>query len=429
MLDNVIEYDQSSFTTDDPVVTVPLDLFERTNLHANYKNRLTAIDLFAGAGGFSLGFEAAGFGIKTCIEIDGWACETLRQNHPETNVSKTDIANLSDKELGNLCSHADVIIGGPPCQGFSIANRRARTEDDPRNSLFQHFIRAAEICQPQVLLLENVPGLRRKKTSAGIPYIEVIKEEFDRIGYHVFDTIAFAQDYGVPQIRPRLFVIGYKSAPTASFPKITHSNANGSAYDMFDNLKPHTSMWSAIGDLPTIEARQGDEEMEYDAPATNDLQTLLRAGSSKLYNHKAMKHSKRLVERFSQVRWGGSGADVVGNLGARKRSNADEVGKVYDQNNRRPHPTKPSHTLAASFYANFIHPFSNRNFTPREGARLQTFPDWYRFSGKPTVVSRKLLQREGRSHELFLCQYNQIGNAVPPLLAYNFGKHIAKCLS
>ena len=136
-------------------------------------------------------------------------------------------------------------------------------------------------------------------------------------------------------------------------------------------------------------------------------------------------HSARLVNRFSQVSWGGSGADVTGEFAARQRNGKGE-GKRFDQNNRRNHPTKPSHTLPASFYANFIHPFENRNYTPREGARLQTFPDWYRFMGKPTVVSQKLLSREGRKGEMHLCQYNQIGNAVAPLLAYKIAEHLKR---
>ena len=118
------------------------------------------------------------------------------------------------------------------------------------------------------------------------------------------------------------------------------------------------------------------------------------------------------------MKWGQSGSDVPDHLKPYKRnSNGIISDKVYDQNNRRMHPDKPCHTIPASFYANFVHPYKDRNFTAREGARIQTFPDYYVFKGKPTVVSHKLLAREGRFDEKYLCQYNQIGNAVPPMLA------------
>ncbi|EFP3141732.1 DNA cytosine methyltransferase, partial [Salmonella enterica subsp. enterica serovar Hadar] len=139
---------------------------------------------------------------------------------------------------------------------------------------------------------------------------------------------------------------------------------------------------------------------------------------------KAMNHSKRLVERFSSMTWGQSTSDVPEHLKPYKRNSKEISEKVYDQNNRRMHPNKPCHTIAASFYANFVHPYLNRNFTAREGARIQSFPDWYVFKGKPTVVSHKLLQREGREDEKYLCQYNQIGNAVPPLMAKEIALNI-----
>jgi DNA (cytosine-5)-methyltransferase 1 len=178
------------------------------------------------------------------------------------------------------------------------------------------------------------------------------------------------------------------------------------------------TLWDAISDLPEIEAGEGAEQMEYAIPPQTEFQRLLRENTSHLYNHKAMSHSKRMVERFKSMSWGDSTSDVPEHLMPLKRNgNGEKSEKAYDQNNRRMYADRPCHTIAASFYANFVHPYINRNFTPREGARIQSFPDWYIFKGKPTVVSHKLLQREGRFTEKHLCQYNQIGNAVPPLLA------------
>ena len=153
----------------------------------------------------------------------------------------------------------------------------------------------------------------------------------------------------------------------------------------------------------------------------------MRDDSEALWNHVAMKHTKRVVERFKQISFGESQSDVVDEYAPRVRSNGHLISrKRYDQNNRRLRPDRPSHTIPASFYANFVHPFQHRNFTPREGARLQSFPDTYVFCGKPTVVSHKLLTREGRIAERHLCQYAQIGNAVPPILARAVAANIAK---
>ena len=165
--------------------------------------------------------------------------------------------------------------------------------------------------------------------------------------------------------------------------------------------------------------------MDYTNNPQNEYQLKMRNSSYKVHNHKAMKHSKRLVERFSSMKWGESTIDVPEYLKPIKRNSGNEISdKAYDQNNRRMYPDRPCHTIPASFYANFVHPYKNRNFTAREGARIQSFPDTYIFKGKATVVSHKLLAREERYEEKFLCQYSQIGNAVPPLMAKAVAENI-----
>lgn len=380
------------------------------------------LDLFAGAGGFSLGFKAAGFNVVGANEIDAWASDTIRSNFPEETVLSGDIRNISDNDFRRYFGEIDIIIGGPPCQGFSIANTGARKADDPRNTLFREYLRAVKSLKPELVVIENVAGLLTKKTSEKILYIDIIQDELDRLGYYTYISLLHAQNFGVPQIRPRLIIIGSKKRIDRPYPTQSHFSPQGST-PLFRNEMTHIPLWAAISDLPQLEAREGSEIMEYDANSSNILQELLRADSKSIFNHKAMKHSARLVSRFSQVKWGGSGADVTGEFGARTR-NGNGEGKKFDQNNRRNFPDKPSHTLPASFYANFIHPISHRNYTPREGARLQTFPDWYKFEGKPTVVSQKLLAREGRAGEMHLCQYNQIGNAVPPLLSFKIATNL-----
>jgi len=379
---------------------------------------MKVLDTFAGAGGFSLGFHLAEqYKIIGAIEYDKWASDTFKYNHPKSTVLVGDIRQYSDDFLlETFTDKPDIILGGPPCQGFSIANRNAGDPSDPRNSLFQEFVRLGKVFDPKIMVMENVPNLIKAKTHNKEFVIDIIIQELKNLGYYVYHTILSSTDYGVPQIRKRLVVVASKYKLENPFPKPTHSIETKTLFGYSLKLTP--TLWDAISDLPQIQAREGVEEMNYEIPAKNSFQRYLRGHSGKVYNHVAMKHSKRLVERFASMSWGDSISDVPDHLKPIKRNGNGEFSeKLYDQNNRRMHPDKPCHTIAASFYANFVHPFLNRNFTPREGARIQTFPDWYVFQGKPTVVSHKLLQREGREAEKHLCQYNQIGNAVPPLLA------------
>jgi DNA (cytosine-5)-methyltransferase 1 len=391
------------------------------------KNKIRVLDTFSGAGGFSLGFHMAGAEVVGAIEADAWACETFQTNHPESKVVKSDITKLTDKEISKLFGNQniDVVLGGPPCQGFSIANKKNGDPKDPRNSLFEEFIRVGRILNPRVMIMENVPNLIKAKTHTGELVIDIITKELEVLGYEVKHTILEATNYGVPQIRKRLVVIASKVKLKNFFPAPTHST-RGSIDLTTKGLPECPTLWDAISDLPQIEAREGNEVSDYTSPALNSFQKLMRKGSKVLFNHKAMNHSKRLVERFASMSWGDSTTDVPDHLRPLKRNSSEFSEKAFDQNNRRMFPDKPCHTIPASFYANFVHPYKDRNFTAREGARIQTFPDWFIFKGKPTVISHKLLQREGRLEEKHLCQYNQIGNAVPPLMAKAIAHNLIK---
>lgn len=408
------------------LVSIPENAFAKERMEHS-ASAPKCVDLFAGAGGFGLGMSLAGWNVQRAIERDAWACDTLKANHPNCDVVKADITQLNDAALATAVCHAELIIGGPPCQGFSVASNTAGDPFDPRNSLFREFVRAVSLAKPKFFIMENVPGLLRRKTATGDPVIDIIISSFDKIGYHTHSTVLKGCDFGVPQLRPRLFVIGSTSPIQTWLPEPTHSNTHG-AISLFKERRmsrAHTLLIDAIDDLPTAGPPGMDELIRYSTDPKCPLQRLLRADASGVYNHHAMRHSPRLVARFHALKWGESGGDAPTEHRARKRGSANELsGKDYDQNNRRLHPFRVSHTIPASFYANFVHPYFDRNFTPREGARIQTFPDWYIFKGKPTVVSQKLLQREGRDTELHLCQYNQIGNAVPPLLAYALGRHL-----
>lgn len=381
------------------------------------EDELTVVDLFAGAGGFSLGFDMAGFKIIGAIEIDKWAGETFQANHPQSKVLIKDITKLTDADLANAFDSPDILLGGPPCQGFSVCVKNNGDSKDPRNSLFKEFLRAIRVLSPKVVIMENVPNLIEAKTPHNSKVIDIICEELRTLGYDVQFKVLEAVQYGVPQIRKRLFVIGSKVPFEKYFPDPTHNERNA------------VVLWDAISDLPSIEAGEGTEIMEYENSPLNSYQHMLRKGSTNVYNHVAMQHSQRMIERFKAMKCGQSVSDVPNELKPFARGKVGVISdKAYDQNNRRMHPDKPCHTIPASFYANFVHPYKNRNFTAREGARIQSFPDYYKFLGKPTVVSHKLLEREGRTEEKHLCQYNQIGNAVPPILAKTIALNIKRQL-
>lgn len=396
-----------------------------------------AIDLFAGGGGFGLGFEMAGFFVPLSVEIDAWASDTLRYNHPNMTVLQHDIREFNtESSVKEICLlKPDIIIGGPPCQGFSIAGPAQKDPKDPRNSLFINFAQWINFLEPKAFVMENVKGLLSRKNTEGLKVIDIIKRTFQDLGYFVEVWILNAAEYGVPQIRERIFIVGNKIGKELGIPRKTHSlellHLSRSQLSVFDSksVLSALTLWDAISDLPRLNAREGNEEQSYYLEPQNNYQMWVRQNSHVLYNHVAMEHSERLVERFRHIRWGESSSDVPKEHGARRRSGNGELSnKSYDQNNRRLNPYKSSHTITASFYANFIHPFQHRNLTAREGARIQSFPDSYRFLGKKTVISHKLLHREERFDEKFLCQYNQVGNAVPPILAKAIALHIQEKL-
>ncbi len=299
-----------------------------------------------------------------------------------------------------------------------------------------NFARWVECLRPKAFILENVKGLLGRRNAQGERVIEIIRKTFQNLGHIVEDVwLLNAAEYGVPQVRERIFLVGHESDFVIERPKRTHRVFSGNPdNDQLlllddDGLLPAVTLWDAISDLPELGAGEGLEEQPYCKMPQNAYQRWIRGLNANLYKHAAMSHSKRLVERFKHIGWGQSISDVPEEHGARRRNGSGELSEGgYDQNNRRLRPDKPSHTIAASFYANFLHPYQHRNLTAREGARLQSFPDQYRFCGKKTVVSQKLLHREERFDEKYLCQYNQVGNAVPPILARAVAESISNAL-
>lgn len=357
----------------------------------------------------SLGFEMAGYSVVAASEFDEWAADTYEANHSNTKVIRGDIRNLPPngwKEIVGFCGQPiDGVVGGPPCQGHALCGKRDK--NDPRNSLFVDFVKCVKQVEPKFFVMENVTGILSSKTKDGTLIPKIICREFDAIGYDVDYCVLDASDFGVPQSRKRVFFVGFRS-------DVIGERQWNHPYRTVDRL---VTVDEAISDLPVVTAGEGSEEMAYDLQPSSDYQRWARTGSDVVRNHVAMRHTPRLVERFKAILPGQSVANVSAEHSAVKRGDASvKSGKVFGQNNFRAFGNKPCPTVPASFQSNFIHPTLNRNFTAREGARLQSFPDRYVFKGERTTMS----------WEKRLSQYKQIGNAVPPLLAKALAESIRK---
>lgn len=417
----------------DSTLILPKQSYKMIN-NFNKNQPLIVYDLFAGAGGFGLGFELSNeFKVKLSLEKDLWAVETLKENSRsgENKIVHQDIREFQTrKSISDLgIEKPSIIIGGPPCQGFSLQGP-LKDPNDPRNSLFKDFARWVEFLKPSVFVMENVTGLLHRYNAEGKKVIDIIKATFEEIGYHVEIWNLNAANYGVPQLRNRVFIVGNSIIKDdIKPPAITHYIKSLSNNLIFDDLIPAVTIEEAICDLPYIEAWQGDEKMEYESEPTSLFQKWARRDSYFVHNHVAMNHTKRLIERYKLIQKGVKINDVPDNLRVKKRSGNGVLSDVtFSSNYRHLKKDAISLTIPASFYSTFIHPTIPRNITSREAARIQSFPDWYVFKGKRTVMSSKLLKKMGKDSEDYLSQYNQIGNAVPPLLAKAIAEKISTFL-
>lgn len=403
---------QDTFLTSMEMPTVE-QIIEDVRPKIHYaENALTSIDLFSGCGGLTKGFSMAGVRSIFASDIDENAAKTFCRNFPDTPFLCKSITDVEKNEVDELLEGKvpDIIIGGPPCQGFSLANkRRNKIKDDPRNKLFYGFVKFINWYSPKAFVMENVKGLLSMQNGE---VIKTIVEEFTNAGeygYNVAYKVLVASDYGVPQNRERVILIGYRK-------DLNIQPQHPEPYEL-DHL---VTVDEATSDLPQISAGQGTEVQEYPEEPQNDYQRLMRANSKYVLNHIAMKHTPRLVARFEAIKPGQDLLDVWETHGALKRGAPGEKSTIkFHQNNQRLFGDRPAPTIAASFQSNFIHPHLNRNFTAREGARLQSFPDDFVFEGMRTKMS----------WEKGLSQYQQIGNAVPVLMARAIGDCIVKQLN
>jgi DNA (cytosine-5)-methyltransferase 1 len=353
----------------------------------NQPKKSLVLDLFCGCGGFSLGFQQAGFEIIAGIDNDKEALLTLGKNFKSTLGLNIDLSKSSwIKDLISKIGdqRIDVIIAGPPCQGFSLTG--PRNFDDPRNSLYLSALTAVKYFKPNAFIIENVKGM---KGLYGGAIVNEICSRIKKLKYNPNAAILKAVDYGVPQFRERFFIVGLKDEyGYFSFPAPTH------------NKESYITCEEAIGDLPSREYELGEEKDSYRETALNEFQRKIRGRQKHLYNHVATNHKDFVKEVISLVPEGGNHKDLPPNIGKSRKFN--EAWTRY-------HSQKPSRTIDTG-HRNHFHYKYNRVPTIRENARLQTFPDSFIFYGSKTAQNRL------------------VGNAVPPtlgqVLAYKIKEYI-----
>ena len=331
------------------------------------KNKI--IDLFCGCGGLSKGFEMAGFEVEVAIDMWKDAIKTYNHNHKNSVAICEDIHNLNEESLDGIMKKGEIIgvIGGPPCQGYSTVG--TRDVNDPRNHLYLEYCRIVEKVQPEFFVIENVKGLT---TLAGGAFKEDIISRFERLGYEVKYKVLNAANFGVPQNRHRVFFVGMKKRGF-EFPKEN------------DWI---LSAEEALGDLPSLETQ--NQPSEYASEPQNDYQKKMREKCSKLFNHEATNHTEQTKQIISMIKDGGKISDLP-----------EEYWHIrkYNKAFQRMSSSGPSNTIDTC-HRNYFHYKENRIPSVRESARIQSFPDDFEVLGSKTS------------------QYKQIGNAVPPLLAY-----------
>ena len=344
---------------------------------------MTVIDLFSGCGGLSKGFSDAGCKVLLGVDIDRAALQTFERNHPQAVGLEGSLAeNPTFEKMREVIGsrEVDIIVGGPPCQGFSLTG--PRNFDDDRNKLYLSYIKAVKIFKPKGFIIENVPGMAT--LYKGEVRDEILRR-FRGLGYSIDCKVLCAADYGVPQIRRRLVFVGIKkSIGEASFPKTL--------------LKPEEYITSreAIDDLPALVDNLGTEESSYCLLPRTDFQRQMRGDCNILYNHTATAHKDFVKEVVAQVPEGGNYKDLPKGVGEHRK---------FHMAWTRCDGHKPSRTIDTG-HRNYFHYEYNRIPTVRECARLQSFPDDFVFMGTRTQ------------------QYRQVGNAVPTLLGLALARHL-----
>lgn len=350
---------------------------------------MKSIDLFAGVGGMSLGFELAGFKVLLAVEKNGAIAEGYALNHPNTELIVSGVENLNIPETFEqfkLSGGVDVIFGGPPCQGFSQKGKRLNTSDD-RNYLFKYFFEVVNYLHPEFFVIENVPNIL---TTANSFFYEEIKCSFSLIGYELKAQVLNASDYGVPQHRKRAFIVGQRGDNKFEFPA---------------PKKDLVTIKESISDLPSILSGEGELYYPYPSKPLYPYQKMMRVKSQGIYNHQATNHSNIALQRLAMIAKNGGGKENLPPVHLTK--------SIYSGTWTRLNDDAQARTITTRFdtpsSGQFTLPWQDRCLTVREAARIQSFPDSFIFCG---TKSNQMLQ---------------VGNAVPPLLAQAIARKIIKC--
>lgn len=354
-------------------------------------SKIIGVDLFAGAGGMSLGAIESGIEVKFAVENDLHACTTYHHNLPKTILFDKDIRLLA-KIPFKIPSKANIILfGGPPCQGFSTSNQKTRNQKNDNNWLFEEFIRVIKLLKPtpQWVVFENVKGF--SETESGI-FLEKVIADLEDIGYKVsFDKLN-AVDFGVPQKRTRFFIVGSLDGIKFDFPSPTHTTYN--------------TVKDALDDLPILEAGANRNWQEYRIECSSFYAKELRGRLKMSANHEVTKNSELVIKRYKHIPQGGNWQNIPKELMA----NYKDFTRCHTGIYHRLREDTPSIVIGNYRKNMLIHPAQDRGLSVREAARLQSFPDWFEFKGSIGF------------------QQQQVGNAVPPLLAKSVFKKIIEYL-
>lgn len=341
---------------------------------------MIGIDLFAGAGGMSVGATMAGVNVRLAVEADPHAAATYAHNHPSVRLINSDIRKVRsfDVDAGRAPT---ALFGGPPCQGFSTSNQRTRSADNSENWLFKEFLRAVKSCRPDWVVFENVKGIQETEDGE---FLERMLIGLRRLGYSLTQEVLNAADYGVPQNRWRLFVVGSLHGVSFEFPK--------------PFAKKRVTVSDAISDLPRLRNGASFDWLGYKSEPKTAKTAYVRAMRGKLQrspNHHVTNNAAHILRRYSYIPQGGNWEDIPKRL---MRNYADRE-RCHSGIYHRLEANQPSIVIGNYRKNMLIHPYQDRGLSVREAARLQSFPDWFEFKGSIGF------------------QQQQVGNAVPPLLA------------
>jgi len=370
----------------------------------NLNGRHTVVDLFSGAGGLSEGFREAGFWVVFAIENDPHAAASYVYNHSRnkrkyrTELLDRDVSQINFEMLQNEVKKKtgrkiDVIMGGPPCQGFSRANMRTRNSSNPLNKLVSHFIRAVKGLKPKVAVVENVADMEIFENGR---FVEKLKSQFENIGYKSEHRVLTAANFGVPQRRRRFFLIAARQELPILYPKPTVSQ------------DAYVTVWEAISDLPKLANGNRVNELHYRRNEhISPYQIMMRKGANgKVQNNFVSVNSDLVIRRYAHIPQGGKWRNIPDSL----MKNYKDKDRCHNYIYRRLKEKETSIVITHFRKSMLIHPREDRGLSVREAARIQSFPDHFIFKGP------------------LISQQQQVANAVPPLLAKAVAKSVKKML-